>query len=151
MKQKYILLLIVISIFCFNPLYVKARDYNFVNSSSIVYKLDDDIDIGFNENDYNQDKTCDSLLGDPTKDDSVAWLIQEALNILKVLGPIIVLVLSGFDFVKVILSGDEKAMKEAQKKLGVRLILVACLFALPSIVMWLLDFFHFTNSTCGIN
>ena len=151
MKHRFLLLIFLLSFFCIAPFHVEARDYEFFDNSVIVYKLDDDVDIGFDDKDYNEDKTCESLLGDPTKEDSVAWLIQEVLNIIKVLGPILVLVLSGFDFVKVILNGDDNAMKAAQKKLGVRLILVACLFFLPSIVMWLLDFFHFTNSTCGIN
>ena len=150
--KKIIVLLFVISIFPLKPIKVDAYAYKTSSISSTFFILDEeDIDIGFNENDYNNDQNCNSIFGNPNDEESVAWLIQEALNIIRIVGPLLVLVLSSFDFIKVILNGDEKAMKDAQRKLGIRLILAACLLALPSIVAWLLEFFKITNSTCGIN
>ena len=154
MKFRYLLILLLLSLFCFHPISVDAKEFQLQDSSFIsssFYILDDDVDIGFNEDDYNKEfENCNSILGDPNDEDSVAWLIQEALNIIRVVGPLLILVLSSFDFIKVILNGDEKAMKDAQRKLITRLILAGLLFAVPSIVGWLLDFFHITNSTCGI-
>ncbi|MBR2828463.1 MAG: hypothetical protein IKE70_04455 [Bacilli bacterium] len=150
MKYRLVLMFIVLSIFSFQTINVFAKDNEFI-SNSITYSLDNpSSNSNFDENNYNKDQDCVSMLGNTNDEESVAWLIQEALNIIRVIGPLLVLILSGFDFIKVIFTGDEKAMKDAQRKLFVRLILAGCLFALPSIISWLLEFFHITNSTCGI-
>ena len=95
---------------------------------------------------------CDSsLLGNPNDPDSVAWLLQTLLNYIKVLGPILVIVLSSVDFLKVIIKSDDDAMQTAGKKLGYRLILAALLFFIPTIVEVLLGIFGITSDpTCGI-
>ncbi|MBQ6135542.1 MAG: hypothetical protein IJI60_04425 [Bacilli bacterium] len=93
-----------------------------------------------------------TLLGSTANQKSVAWLIQEVLNIIKVVGPILVAVLSGVEFVQVIAKGDDEAMGKAQKKLVTRLILIALLFLLPVIVETLLKIFGLmTDSVCGLN
>ena len=93
-----------------------------------------------------------TLLGSTADQKSVAWLIQEVLNILKIVGPILVAVLSGVEFVQVIAKGDDEAMGKAQKKLVTRLILMALLFLLPVIVEMLLKVFGLmTDSICGLN
>lgn len=93
---------------------------------------------------------CNSLLGDPTDENSVAWLLQQVFNFVKIIGPILVVVLSSIDFAKVIISSDDEAMGKAGKKLGSRLVLAAMLFFVPLLVEVLLDLFGFT-SVCGIN
>ena len=91
-----------------------------------------------------------SLLGNPSDPDSVAWLLQTLLNYIKVIGPILVIVLSSVDFLKVIIKSDD-AMSAAAKKLGYRLILAALLFFIPTIVEVLLGIFGITSDpTCGI-
>lgn len=93
-----------------------------------------------------------TLLGSTANQKSVAWLIQEVLNIVKVVGPILVIVLSGVEFIQVIAKGDDEAMGKAQKKLVTRLILIALLFLLPVIVETLLKVFGLmTDSVCGLN
>jgi hypothetical protein len=93
-----------------------------------------------------------SLLGNPEDPDSVAWLLQKLLNYIKVLGPILVIVLSSVDFLKVIIKSDDDAMTTAGKKLGYRLILAGLLFFIPTIVQVLLGIFGLTSDpTCGIN
>ena len=96
---------------------------------------------------------CDqSLLGNPQDPNSVAWLVQQALDVVKIAGPALVLVLSSVEFVQVILSGDDAAMGKAQKKLIIRLLLAGALFILPFLVNFLLDLFGLTSSgVCGIN
>ena len=92
-----------------------------------------------------------SLLGNPSDPDSVAWLLQKLLNYIKVLGPILVIVLSSVDFLKVIIKSDDDAMQTAGKKLGYRLILAGLLFFIPTVVEVLLGIFGLTSDpTCGI-
>ncbi len=94
----------------------------------------------------------DTLLGDPKDENSVAWLIQQVLDVIKIVGPIFVVILSSIDFVGVIMNGDDQAMAKAQKKLIIRLILAACLFLLPYLVTVLLDIFGLTTSgVCGMS
>ena len=104
---------------------------------------------------YDQEQDCDpanSMLGDPEDEDSVAWLLQQLLNYIKILGPILVVVLSSLDFAKVIIQSDDEAMAKAQKKLIYRLLLAAALFFIPTLVMVLLNLFGITSDpTCGIH
>ena len=77
--------------------------------------------------------------------------MQKLLNYIKVLGPILVIVLSSVDFMKVIIKSDDDAMQKAGKKLGYRLILAALLFFIPTVVEVLLGIFGITSDpTCGI-
>ena len=103
---------------------------------------------------YNQPQNCtgkDSLLGDYNDPKSVAWLLQKIFNYIKVLGPFIVLVMSGIDFAKVVVMGDDDGMKKAQSKLITRLILAASLFFLPGLVSAMLELFGITSSgICGL-
>ena len=103
---------------------------------------------------YNQEQKCsgdDSILGSVNDPNSVAWLLQQVLNYIKVLGPILVVVLSSVEFAKVIINSDDEAMGKAQKKLITRIILAACLFFIPTLVQAALDLFGFTSdATCGI-
>ena len=94
----------------------------------------------------------ESLLGSVNDEDSVAWLVQQILDLIKVVGPILVVVLSSIDFLQVILKGDDEAMGKATKKLTTRLILAILLFLVPVLVEWLLDIFGITTSgICGLN
>lgn len=127
------------------------------DSISNIYLLDDkntSPDIGNLTDGYNQEQTCsggNSILGDPNDENSVAWLLQQILNFIKVVGPMLVVVLSSIDFAKVIVKSDDEAMAKAQKKLGMRLILAALLFFIPTLVQVILDVFGLTaESTCGL-
>ena len=104
--------------------------------------------------DYNQNQNCSSdtsLLGNPNDPVSVAWLLQQILNYTRVIGPILVIVLSSVEFAKVIIQSDDEAMGKAQKKLINRLILVVALFFVPTLVQVLLQIFGITGDpTCGL-
>ena len=104
---------------------------------------------------YDQEQNCSgdsSILGNVNDPNSVAWLLQKALDYLKVLGPILVVVLSSVEFAKVIINSDDEAMKKAQNKLITRLILAACLFLIPHLVGVVLSWFNITSdSTCGLS
>lgn len=101
-----------------------------------------------NNNDvqYDQELECEGLLGDPNNEDSVAWFIVKILNYLRLLGPLMVLVLSSLDFAKAILMSDDESLKKAQSNLITRLILAALLFVLPTLIEVLLDIFGITSS-----
>ena len=77
--------------------------------------------------------------------------MQRLLNYIKVLGPILVIVLSSVDFLKVIVKSDDDAMAGATRKLGYRLMLAGLLFFIPTVVQVLLGIFGITSDpTCGI-
>ena len=100
---------------------------------------------------YDQDQSCDTLLGNPSDENSVAWLIQKLLNYVQIIGPLLVVILSSIDFAKVIVKSDDEAMAKATKKLTTRLILAASLFFLPILVSVLLGTFGLTSDpTCGL-
>lgn len=154
MRKKIIIILFVfISAFFIYPVSTNAVSINAVSSD--IYLLEDDPSELDLLDEYNKEQTCDgsdSLLGDPNDPNSVAWLLQEILNYIKIIGPIFVVVLSSIDFAGVVVKGDDEAMTKAKKKLTTRLILAACLFFVPVFVEVLLDLFGITsNATCGLN
>lgn len=104
--------------------------------------------------DYNQNQDCtgdNSILGSYNDPNSVAYFLQIIFNWLKLIGPFIVVVMSGIDFAKVVVMGDDDGMKKAQTKLIIRLILAASLFFLPDLIGALLELFNITSSgICGL-
>lgn len=151
---------LIISIFTVLTLIFPANVSALSNNNSISNNIliaDKEItmdDIEKWGDDANQEQSCDpddSLLGNPEDPKSVAWLLQKVLNYIKIIGPILVAILSSLDFAKVIFSGDDESMGKARKKLIYRLILAAALFFIPVIVEALLGIFGLTsNATCGI-
>ncbi|MBQ3511888.1 MAG: hypothetical protein IJA30_06325 [Bacilli bacterium] len=104
--------------------------------------------------DYNQNQDCtgdNSILGSYDDPESVAYFLQIIFNWVKLIGPFIVVVMSGIEFAKVVVMGDDDGMKKAQNKLIIRLILAASLFILPDIVSAFLELFNITSSgICGL-
>lgn len=146
--KKIMFIIILFSAFMFLP----CLNVNALSISNKINILDNTQNIDMSQ--YNQDQDCSpsGLLGDPNDENSVAWLLQKVFNYVKVIGPILVVILSSIDFLKVIFNGDDDAMKKAQKKLATRLVLAAALFFIPTIVQALLRMFGITaNPTCGIN
>lgn len=158
-KKLLIILLFAFSLVLFTPMKTEALTVSNVKISDSMFILEDPItstdDIQDWMDDYNQDQDCsgaNSILGDPDDEDSVAWLLQLILNYIKILGPILVVVLSSIDFAQVIISNNDDAMKKASKKLAYRLVFAVCLFFIPTLVQVLLDIFGITSDpTCGIH
>lgn len=158
--KKSILVLMMILVVFITPIKVNAeeKDYNNGFFQIIEKKNNKQTNNGtdtsqWNEG-YNQTQNCtgdNSILGNVNDPDSVAWLLQQVLNYIKIIGPILVVVLSSVEFAKVIINSDDEAMAKAQKKLITRIILAACLFFIPTLVQAALDLFGFTSdATCGI-
>ncbi len=102
-------------------------------------------------NNHGKVDECDAILGSTQDEESVAWLLQQVLNYIRILGPILVVILSSMDFAKSIMANDDDSMKKAQKKLMIRLILAVALFLVPTLVTVLLNIFGITtNETCGL-
>ena len=100
---------------------------------------------------YNQAQNCNTLLGNPSDSNSVAWLIDKILTYATIAGMGLVVVLSSIDFLKVITNGSDEEMTKASKKLAIRLILAALLFFVPTLTNAMLGIFGLTSdSTCGI-
>lgn len=92
---------------------------------------------------------ANAILGSTKDPNSVAWLIQEIMNYLKVIGPFLILILSSVEFVRAILTSDDESLAKAQKNLITRLILAAALFLLPDLIMVVLNVFGITtNEVC---
>ena len=144
MKKFISLVFIVIfSLLVLIPSNTYSLDFN---NNFIIHKLDDNV-----TGSYNKNQNCNGLLGDPNDEDSVAWLLQTILNYLRVLGPVLVVVLSSVDFARIIVNGDDEKFSKAKQTLFRRLIVVALLFLVPTIVSVLLNVFGITsNPTCGI-
>lgn len=158
-KRINILFLIFIGLISFSSFNVSAKSTSYQANHKMAtindyFLIADDTDKANtdksdNNNDvqYNQELECEGLLGDPEKDpDSVAWFLVKILNYLKLLGPLMVLVLSSLDFAKAILMSDDESLKKAQSNLITRLILAAFLFVLPTLIEVLLDIFGITSS-----
>lgn len=122
-----------------------SGDYYSKPGSVTLDDLKDDV------NSYNDDSDCNSLLGSTSDEESVAWLLQQILNYVKILGPILVVILSSLDFAKAIIASDDENMKKAERKLVIRLILAVALFLIPTLVSVLLNIFGITtDQICGL-
>lgn len=99
-----------------------------------------------------QQQKCEYILGDPSTEGTMAWMLQKILNYVKVLGPILVIVLSTLDFTKTIMTSDAKEMKKAQNKLFIRIGCAVGLFFLPLIATVLINVINGTtgDQVCGL-
>lgn len=88
---------------------------------------------------------CDSIFS--KKEGTIGWMLNTVLNYIKILGPVLVVLLSAVDFIKAVVGFDEKAMKEAQNKLIIRLVAALALFLVPTLVQLLLSFINMTTCT----
>lgn len=158
MKNKRILYIAVVLIMTllFVPASVDAKEFKQDNTSYKVeekWYQNDSIFLAstVNKNVQILADCNNSILGSTSDPDSVAWLLQQILNYIRALGPAIVVVLSGVEFAKVIITSDDDGMKKAQKRLVTRLILIALLFFVPTITIAILDIFGMSNDpTCGL-
>ena len=137
----FISLFVIFTLFAFVPLRVNAVDLSsltIVNTGNKVV--------------YIMDNCNTALLGNPNDPNSVAWLLQQILNYIRIIGPILVVVLSSVDFAVVIVKNDDDSLGKAKKKLINRLLLVIALFLVPTLVSAILDIFGITGEgTCGIS
>jgi hypothetical protein len=97
-----------------------------------------------------EDEECEALFGDPEDSDSFAFLLQRVFNIMKYAGPLLCIIFSCIDFVKVVVSDDKDAMSKTIKKCLTRVVLALVLFFIPTVINFLFPLLGFYG-TCGIN
>ena len=95
--------------------------------------------------DFNKKIECEDIFDTQTPG-ALGWMLVTILNYIKIIGPILVVLLSAVDFVKAVFSSDDKAIKEAQSKLIIRLIAAIALFLVPTLIQVLLSFIN--QTTC---
>ena len=99
----------------------------------------------------NQQVGCKTLFNFD-QEGSVGWFLQRILDYMRIFAPIIVVLLSSIDFIKAIFSSDEKATKEAQRKLVIRLVCALALFLVPTLIEFLLYVINgLSNPSCGFH
>ncbi len=152
MKKKYIkkaiiiFSIIILNLLLFMPMNTYARPTDQAASSETTPQVTQDVNEFINSvknnNNYDQDiEKCNSVLGDPTNPNTVAYLLFKILNYIRILGPLLVIVLSGIDFTRAIINSDDDTMKKATGRLKTRLIMVALLFLIPTITKLLFQVF----------
>ena len=149
-KRINILFLIFIGLISFSSFNVSAKStINPITFDSKMAVISDSINsnsVVAVISSLKDNKECKGILGNPDNEDSVAWFLVKILDYLKLLGPLMILVLSSLDFAKAILMSDDESLKKAQSSLITRLILAALLFVLPTLIEVVLDIFGFTSS-----
>ena len=139
-----------LSVFAFFPVHAQALTV----SDSVVFlaktpAVTSTSDISDWSQNTNQDQSCDSILGDPNDENSVAWLLNKILTYVTIVGMVLVVVLSSIDFLKVIAKSDDEAIQKAAKRLGLRLVFAGLLFFVPTLTAAILDIFGLT-AECSI-
>ena len=152
MKKVLIILITIFSLFLINSANINVRA---ITVSDYVQIADENDTAWINDynNEVNNQSTgdCNSLLGNPSNPNSVAWLLFTILNWMRVLGPLAVIVLSGIEFAQAIVKSDDDTMKKAKGHLTTRLVMAGLLFLIPSVVKLLLEIFNLTSDPmCGI-
>ena len=93
---------------------------------------------------------CDKLLGDPDVNNSPAYYLQTAFDIIKYIAIVAFLVLSAGDVAKTVLSENKEMSKEITRKILLRLIYVICIFFIPDILKAILTATKIYGD-CGIS
>lgn len=112
--------------------------------------------FGDEDDDNNQDDNgeyvpadCVSILGSVNEEGTVAYVLQKVFNFMKILGPILVLVMTILDSVKAVTSGDKDELSKLLKKTAKRMIYAVLLFVFPTILNLILGWVT-VHGTCYI-
>ena len=87
---------------------------------------------------------CKGLLGD-----KLTELLQDAFGLMKIAGPILVIVMTIIDLIKAVAAGGKDDLSKLGKKTIKRLIYAVLLFVIPELLDWLFGLFSIYG-TCGI-
>ena len=126
--KKNILLILIISFIVLLPVkaYENVDNYNPVNPWAPSDKYDglntcSDIDV-------NKIKACGCIPA------GIADITSKAYFLLRIIGPILLLIIGGFDMAKAVTSQDEKSIAKSQKKLVNKFVAAAVIFLVPTII-----------------
>lgn len=90
---------------------------------------------------------CDKIIGKGT----FAYYLHTTFRFIQFLGPIIVIVLSTIEYIKVAALGDSDILKKTNKRTIIRLIFAGLLFVAPIIITALLNAFNVFGNHCEIS
>lgn len=94
---------------------------------------------------------CNTILGDIKNENTPAYYLNFAFNLIKYIAIVLLLVLTTVDFAKASASSDNDALKKALKKAVKRLIICVIIFFLPTFINFVLRLFGLVDgATCGI-
>lgn len=100
-----------------------------------------------------KDKTpknvCEYILGDPSQPGDFAYYLNMTFRFVKFAAPILLIVVTIFDYIQAISSSDGDAIKKTNKKTVTRLIFTLLIFMLPIIISAILTLTG-VQGTCGI-
>lgn len=98
-----------------------------------------------------EDLSCDTLLGDKTKDGDEApiYWIDLGFNVIKYIAIIALIVLSTIDFMKAVVAQDNDALQKAIRTTVKRLIFAVMIFFLPILVDFVLEVLEISGS-CNV-
>ena len=145
---------------CPEEIYVAdARGYLAVYSSYVMGTTKLSLYIPESETEENTDTentdteddkgmSCDFLWGDPDDPNDPAYWVQWALDLIKYLAIIALLLLSTIDFVKAFISQDRDAINHALTTSAKRAIFAVMIFFLPILVELIMTLFG-AYGTCG--
>lgn len=95
-----------------------------------------------------EENSSDSLgaFGNKSDDNSVAWLLIKILGYVRIAGPVLVLILTTIDYLRALIQSDDETMSKINKKVGTRLLLIALLFLVPTLVTAILNIMGYNVS-----
>ena len=146
-KMFFVAIIVILFMLTFVPMHGYALGNNSLATKTPTVTSTGDLNDWSDE--FNKDQSCNSILGDPGDENSVAWLIDKILTYTTIVGMVLVVVLSSIDFLKVIAKSDDEAMAKAGKKLALRLVFAGLLFFVPTLTRVIFDIFGLT-ADCGI-
>jgi K+-transporting ATPase A subunit len=93
--------------------------------------------------------TCSGYLGSPSNPKETAYWIQVALNVMRYIAIILLIVMSSFDYIKAVVAQDNDALKKANMTFIKRLAFCVIIFFVPVVVKFIMGFLG-AYDTCGI-
>lgn len=102
------------------------------------------IEEGLITQDKNGNLTCNELysnelFGDKNNPDSISYMINQALQYVRIIVPILIILLGTIDFAKAVIAGKEDNMKKAQSTFVKRLVAGVAVFFIPLLVNIIMD------------
>ena len=125
----------------------KTQKVTIIVSASPTFGDDDN-----NQNDNSEyvPADCESILGKVNEKGTVAYVLQKVFDFMKILGPILVIVMTILDSVKAVTSGDKDELSKLLKKTAKRMIYAVLLFVFPTILNLILGWITTSPGTCYI-
>lgn len=89
-------------------------------------------------------KLCQGVLGE-----DLTTLLKDALRLMQIAGPILVIIMTIIDLIKATATGGKDDLSKVGKKTVKRLIYAVLLFLIPTILNWVFSIFGIYG-VCGI-